>query len=66
MKALSRGLIKGEIDQVSQTVHVSWVKPRVLDRKQLGTLVGKIDGWTASISHMEGLIQKNASDILTA
>ncbi len=52
--------------QVSQTIHISWVKPRVLDRKQLGTLVSKIDEWTTSIAQMENLIQANASDILTA
>ncbi len=66
MKSFSRGLVRGQIDQVERTVHVSWVRPRVLDRQQLGTLVGKIDEWAASISQMESLIQANASDILTA
>merc|ERR1712154_734533 len=32
MKALSQGLVKGRIDQVSAVVHLTWVQPRVLDK----------------------------------
>ena len=32
MSALSQGLIKGHIDEVGQSVEVSWVLPRVLDK----------------------------------
>jgi 26S proteasome regulatory subunit N9 len=35
MKALSRGLVRGSIDQVNQLVSITWVQPRVLDRKQV-------------------------------
>lgn len=35
MKALSLGLVKGSIDQVDSKVHMTWVQPRVLGRKQV-------------------------------
>ncbi len=35
MKALSVGLIKGNIDEVDQKVHMTWVQPRVLDLQQV-------------------------------
>lgn len=35
MKALSLGLVKGSIDQLSQEVNMTWVQPRVLDVKQV-------------------------------
>lgn len=35
MKALSKGLVKGSIDQVNQLVNISWVQPRVLSPEQV-------------------------------
>ena len=35
MKALSLGLVKGSIDQLSQEVNMTWVQPRVLDIDQV-------------------------------
>lgn len=35
MKALSVGLIKGNIDEVDQKVQMTWVQPRVLDLNQV-------------------------------
>jgi len=35
MKALSVGLIKGNIDEVDQKVQMTWVQPRVLDVHQV-------------------------------
>lgn len=37
MKALSVGLIKGNIDEVDQKVQMTWVQPRVLDLQQVST-----------------------------
>ncbi len=51
--------------QVEETVNVSWVQPRVLDKSQLNSLMSKLDNWCDSISTMEKLIEANAGDILT-
>lgn len=39
MKALSVGLIKGNIDEVDQKVQMTWVQPRVLDVQQVGDVL---------------------------
>lgn len=66
MKALSKGLVKGNIDQVAQNVLITWVQPRVLDKNQIEALMRNVETWSKSIMTMEKLIESNASDILTA
>jgi len=65
MKALSKGLVKGQIDQVGSTVNLTWVQPRVLDKEQLKTIMSKITTLKDSIVSMETMIENNASEILT-
>ncbi|XP_058839846.1 26S proteasome non-ATPase regulatory subunit 13-like [Topomyia yanbarensis] len=65
MKALAQGLVKGAIDEVAGVVNMTWVQPRVLDRKQVAAMAGTLDNWMASITTMEQLIESRASEILT-
>eukprot|EP00092_Neocalanus_flemingeri_P029663 GFUD01032209.1.p1 GENE.GFUD01032209.1~~GFUD01032209.1.p1 ORF type:complete len:378 (-),score=123.90 GFUD01032209.1:375-1508(-) len=65
MKALSQGLVRGRIDEVDQTVSLTWVQPRVLDKQQLETMTKKIDSWCQSVQSMEVLIENKAGEILT-
>ena len=65
MKALSKALVKGQIDQVGQSVNLTWVQPRVLDKNQLKTIMGKIGTLNDSIKSMENMIENNAGEILT-
>lgn len=65
MKALAQGLVKGAIDEVSGVVNMTWVQPRVLNRKQVGNMAATLDTWTQSISAIEQLIETRASEILT-
>jgi hypothetical protein len=39
MKALSKGLIRGSIDQVERLVNITWVQPRVLSLEQVSFVV---------------------------
>ena len=38
MRALSLGLVKGTIDEVDESVHMTWVQPRVLNTEQVKRL----------------------------
>ena len=49
MRAMSLGLIKGEIDEIAQVVHVTWLLPRVLDKSQLESLRGRLATWSGEV-----------------
>ncbi len=50
MRALSLGLIKGTMDQVEQTVNVTWVMPRVLDEVNMKQLADRFGEWAVKVS----------------
>ncbi len=50
---------------MSNTVHLTWVQPRVLDRDQVKVMMNKIDTWSLSVNQMELLIENKAGEILT-
>lgn len=50
MRALSLGLIRGSMDQVSGTVNVTWVMPRVLNSAQLKDLADRFGEWAVKVS----------------
>ncbi|XP_054164232.1 26S proteasome non-ATPase regulatory subunit 13-like [Oppia nitens] len=64
MKALSLGLVRGSIDEVEKTVHLSWVQPRVLDKKQIENMKKKLDIWFKDIDNIEKLLEKRAQEII--
>jgi len=45
MRAMSLGLVRGTIDEVEGVVHITFVKPRVLDKAQIGELADRVDAW---------------------
>jgi 26S proteasome regulatory subunit N9 len=65
MNALSLGLIRGNIDQVDEKLNMHWVKPRVLDLRQVGTLKKRLDQWTNDVKQMSTLVEHQAGDILS-
>ncbi|CAH4034110.1 26S proteasome non-ATPase regulatory subunit 13 [Pieris brassicae] len=65
MKALAEKLIRGHIDQVSQTVNVSWVRARALGRSGAGALAKRLDIWCAAASGAAELLANATPDILT-
>ncbi len=45
MRAMSLGLVRGAVDEVEGVVNVTWVQPRVLDKRQLAMLCDQLGGW---------------------
>lgn len=64
MRALSLGLVKGNIDQVSGHVHLWWVQPRVLNRAQILSLRSRLDTLCKDVKAMEGLLESKAQEII--
>lgn len=65
MKAMSLGLVKGTIDQVTEKVHMTWVQPRVLDKQQITKMKERLEDWCKDVKEMEMSVEKKATDILT-
>ncbi|KAF3907075.1 hypothetical protein ABW21_db0201090 [Orbilia brochopaga] len=52
MKALSLGLIRGSIDQVSAIARISWVQPKVLTMQQIKGMRDRLIEWDAGVSQL--------------
>ena len=50
MRAMSLELIRGEIDEIEQTVTASWVQPRVLTSAQVANMAQLLQGWKTQVS----------------
>lgn len=50
MRAMSLGLISGEIDNVDSVIHVARVQPRVLTREPIADMSKKLDAWCKNVS----------------
>ncbi len=49
MKAMSLGLIRGEIDQVESIVKITWMKPRILDPQRVQVMRETVDKWRTKV-----------------
>lgn len=58
MRAFSVHLIEGIMDQVGQTVTISWVMPRVLDTSQLADLATRFGTWAGQVSKAKDYMQE--------
>jgi len=66
MKALSVKLIRGEIDEVNQTITVRWVQPRVLDMGQIKKMEERVALWSEEVNSVLNYVQnETAPELLT-
>ncbi|GMM51147.1 proteasome regulatory particle lid subunit [Starmerella bacillaris] len=61
MKAFSLGLMKGSIDEVSKTVHITWLQPRVLTNEQIKTMGDRLSQWINDVSNLGDFIAQSGS-----
>lgn len=66
MRGFSMGLLKGKIDQVDQHVRISWVEPRVLDMKQIGSLQKRFSDWAGEVDDTVRFMEDSAPELLIA
>ena len=66
MRALSLGLIQGAIDEVAQTVSITWLRPRVLNREDIDSMRQKLVQWDSSINQLGQWIEKEGKEIWVA
>jgi len=64
MKAMSLGLVKGLIDQVEQSVRVSWVQPRLLDIERIKIVQNRIEKWQNNLEDVLRKLETEGSDLL--
>ncbi|KKF96361.1 putative 26S proteasome regulatory subunit rpn9 [Ceratocystis platani] len=66
MKALSLGLLRGTIDQVDEIAHITWVQPKVLDKKQVGEMRDRLIEWDQNVNELGNWIEKSGGDLWVA
>ncbi|WEW60637.1 26S proteasome regulatory subunit [Emydomyces testavorans] len=66
MKALSLGLLKGTIDQVSQIARINWVQPKVLNMKQIEGMRNRLKEWDAGVNQLGHWIEGVGKDVWVA
>ncbi|KAF6841543.1 proteasome regulatory particle subunit [Colletotrichum musicola] len=66
MKALSLGLLRGNIDQVDEVAHITWVQPKVLDMKQIANMRQRLLDWDSSVNQLGNWIETAGGDVWAA
>jgi len=64
MKAMSLGLIKGRIDEVDQTISVTWALPHALDLDQIAVVKGNIEEWSEKTLSTMKVVEEQTTELL--
>jgi 26S proteasome regulatory subunit N9 len=66
MKALALKLIQGAIDQVDETVAITWVQPRVLDLRQIRDMKDRLLNWSSHVQKLESSMHSETRSFIQA
>lgn len=66
MKTMAENLITGTIDQVDQTVVITWVKPRILDKARIGLMRERMDAWASQTSMLLDHLEEMTPELLVS
>ena len=64
MKAMSLELVRGSIDEVDQTVQITWIMPRYLSMDHLKVLVSRLDDWEVKMDNIIRTVENGADELL--
>lgn len=64
IRAMSLGLLKGKIDQTEATVHVTYVKPRVLDKEQIAVVKERVEAWRQKVGTALTFLEEHTQELL--
>ena len=64
MKAMSLDLVRGEIDEVDQTVKINWIMPRYLSMDHLQVLCTRLDEWETKMDTIIRVVEEDAEEML--
>jgi 26S proteasome regulatory subunit N9 len=65
LRAFSLGLLKGRVDQVDAVVHVTFVKPRVLDKVQIAGLKERVETWRQKAATAQVFMEEQTNELLS-
>ncbi len=63
MRALSLGLLKGSIDQINQTISISWVQPRIINQEQIDNMKQRLVAWDQNAVKLGKFMEANGKEI---
>jgi 26S proteasome regulatory subunit N9 len=63
---LQARLVEGNIDQVDEVVHVSWVQPRVLGIDQVKSLRDRLDTWIGKVDATLLSVEAETPDLVSS
>lgn len=63
IRAMSLGLIRGVIDEVDQSVNVTYIQPRVLDKAQLTSLKTRLVEWSGAVDEAVTFMESNTVEL---
>eukprot|EP00172_Hildenbrandia_rubra_P002472 Plantae.Rhodophyta-Hildenbrandia_rubra.ctg3333.p1 GENE.Plantae.Rhodophyta-Hildenbrandia_rubra.ctg3333~~Plantae.Rhodophyta-Hildenbrandia_rubra.ctg3333.p1 ORF type:complete len:463 (+),score=93.20 Plantae.Rhodophyta-Hildenbrandia_rubra.ctg3333:1315-2703(+) len=66
MRALSLGLIKGEVDGVEGVLEVSRVRPKLLDREACSTMAQRLAIWQQNVADISGYMEKESLPLVSS
>lgn len=62
---MSLELVKGNIDEVDELVHINWILPRYLSRNHLEIMVRKLDAWEVKMDEVIKQVEGQAEELLS-
>ena len=64
MKAMSLELVRGAIDQVSETVAVDWIMPRYLTKDHLRVISARLSAWEEKMNNIVRVVENGSEELL--